>query len=113
MIIWRGWGFLVAVFVFGCSLVMELVTESVMRDDTYYQQQAWPLTSAIALAGLLSWFVGSALNRRGGRTVVDQATGETLTIGGRHDFFFIPMQYWGPILFGLALAVYAFRQSAS
>lgn len=88
MIVWSGWGFLVAVFVFGASLAMEIVTESVTRDDGLYQAHAWPLALALVLAGIATWVVGSYLNARGG--------------GGRHRFFFIPMHYWGPALIVLA-----------
>ena len=63
MIIWKGWGFLVAVFVFGASLAMELITESMMKDDTFYQREAWPLALAFVVAGVVTWFVGSALNK--------------------------------------------------
>ncbi len=110
MIIWRGWGFLVAVFVFGASLAMELVTESLTGDDDLYQTQAWPLALALVAAGIATWFVGKYLNAKGARTVIDKATGKELTIGGRHDFFFIPMHYWGPALIGLAVLPFVLRR---
>ena len=102
MIIWKGWGFLVAVFVFGASLAMELITESIMKDDNFYQTEAWPLALALVVAGVVTWFVGQALHARGARTVIDKATGQELTIGGSHTLFFIPMHYWGVILIALA-----------
>jgi hypothetical protein len=61
MIIWRGWGFLVAVFAFGASLVTELVTESVTGDDGFYQREAWPLALASVVAGIVTWLVGKKL----------------------------------------------------
>jgi hypothetical protein len=64
MIIWRGWGFLVAVFAFGASLAMELVTEWVTKDDDFYQREAWPLALAFVVAGVVTWFVGKALHAR-------------------------------------------------
>jgi hypothetical protein len=102
MIIWKGWGFLVAVFAFGASLAMELITESVTGDPDFYQKQAWPLALAFVAAGVVTWFVGQALHTRGGRTVIDKATGQELTIGGSHTFFFVPMHYWGLVLIVLA-----------
>jgi hypothetical protein len=109
MIIWRGWGFLVAVFVFGASLAMELVTESLTGDDDLYQAQAWPLALALVAAGIATWFVGKYLHAQGTRTVIDKVTGKELTIGGRHDFFFIPMHYWGPALIALAVLPFVLR----
>lgn len=109
MIIWSGWGFLVAVFVFGASLAMEIVTESLAGDDTLYQTQAWPLALALVAAGIATWFVGKYLNARGARIVIDKATGKELTIDGRHNFFFIPMHYWGPVLIVLAVLAFVLR----
>jgi len=103
MIIWKGWGFLVAVFAFGASLAMELITESMTGDDTFYQRESWPLALAFVIAGVVTWFVGKALHARGARTVIDKATGQELTIGGSHTFFFVPMHYWGVVLIALAL----------
>jgi hypothetical protein len=35
MIIWSGWGFLVAVIAFSASLAMEVVTEALVGDDRF------------------------------------------------------------------------------
>jgi hypothetical protein len=109
MIIWSGWGFLVAVIVFGASLAMELVTEAAVGDDRFYQVQAWPLALALALAGVIVWTVGKYLHGRGARVVIDKATGRESTIGGQHRFFFVPMHYWGPVLIALAIVPFMTR----
>jgi hypothetical protein len=108
MIIWRGWGFLVAVFTFGTSLAMELATESMTGD--FYQREAWPLALALVVAGVVTWWVGKQLNARGGRAVVDEATGQKLTIGGSHTFFFVPMHYWAVVLIALAPLPFVLRR---
>jgi hypothetical protein len=110
MIIWRGWGFLVAVFAFGASLAMELITESMTGDDDFYQKEAWPLALALVVAGVVTWFVGKKLNARGARTVIDKATGRELTIDGSHTFFFVPMHYWAVVLIALAALPFVLRQ---
>jgi hypothetical protein len=109
MIIWSGWGFLVAIIAFGASLAMELGTEALVGDDRYYQVQAWPLALALALSGAIVWTVGKYLQARGARVVIDKATGQELTIGGQHRFFFIPMHYWGPVLIVLAILPFILR----
>jgi hypothetical protein len=100
MIIWSGWGFMVAVLVFALSLATELGVESYFGDDRYYQTHAWPLAAALLVAAAVTWLWGSRLNRGPGRTVIDKQTGREEVIGGpgRHRLFFVPMQYWGPIL---------------
>jgi hypothetical protein len=109
MIIWSGWGFLVAVIVFGASLAVELVTEALVGDDRFYQVHAWPLALALALSGVIIWGVGKYLHARGARVVIDKATGQELTIGGQHRFFFIPMHYWGPVLIALSVLSFILR----
>jgi len=109
MIIWSGWGFLVPVIAFAASLVMELATEALVGDHRFYQIHAWPLALALALSGAIVWVVGKYLHARGARVVIDKATGRELTIGGQHRFFFIPMQYWGPVLLALAVLPFVVR----
>ena len=103
MIIWSGWGFLVAVIVFGASLTMELVTEALFHDDLYYQSRSWPFALALALSGVIVWTLGKYLHARRARIVTDKLTGQDLTLAPRHTLFFIPMRYWGPLLLALSL----------
>ena len=104
MIIWSGWGFLVAVIVFGCSLVMEILIESVTGNESFYQQAIWPLALALALSGAICWFLGKYLNKPEERNLIDKETGEEVKLkNARHRLFFIRMEYWGPILLVIAI----------
>lgn len=89
-----------AVLVFAVSLATELGVEAYFGDDRYYQTHAWPLAAALLVAAAVTWLWGSRLNRGPGRTVIDKQTGREEVLGGpgRHRLFFVPMQYWGPIL---------------
>ncbi|HEX2444274.1 MAG TPA: hypothetical protein VHJ77_10050 [Vicinamibacterales bacterium] len=109
MIIWSGWGFLVVVIAFGASLAMEVVTEALVGDDRFYQTEAWPLALALALSGVIIWGLGKYVYARGAKVVIDKVTGQELTIGGEHRFFFIPMHYWGPVLIGLSVLPFIVR----
>ena len=110
MIIWRGWGFLVAVFTFGASLAMELITESMTGDDTFYQRKAWPLAVAFVAAGVVTWYVGQALNARSGRTPSNAGPGRDPVTDAAHSLFFIPMHYWGILLIALAALPFVLRR---
>src|SRR6476660_8027821 len=103
MIIWSGWGFLVAVIVFGASLTMELVTEALFHDDRFYQSHSWPLALAFALSGAIVWTLGNYLQARRDRLVIDRSTVLERMMAARHTLFFIPMRYWGPVLLALSL----------
>ncbi len=98
MIIWRGCGFLDVIFVFGASLVMELITETVTRDTDFYQKEAWPLALALIVAGIVTWAVGKKLHARGVRAMSDQPAGPEAASFRTHTFFFVPMHYWAVVL---------------
>jgi uncharacterized membrane protein len=103
MIIWSGLGWLVFVLVFAMSLLAEFSVEAALQDDNYYQSHGWPLAVVLFGAAIVTWLLGSHLNRQPERAVEGP--------GGvnRHRFFFLPMQYWGPILAVLAVGVLALR----
>lgn len=75
MIIWNGMGFLVFVFIFGCSLIGNLITNAVTGSGVYWDTHQWALGVALIAAGLPSWFVGRYLAAKSARTVIDKATG--------------------------------------
>lgn len=101
MIVWSGFGFLVAVFGFASCLGMEVGVETWLQNDQYYQSHGWPKLLALSIAAAIVWPLGRILNcKTPARSVIDPETGETfvLTTTTRHTFSFIPMEYWAPIL---------------
>jgi hypothetical protein len=89
MIIWRGAGVFIVLIVFGCSFLANLISNSVL-EPTYYDQHKWPF--AVSLV----------------RVVIDKQTGKEMVLSpSRPALFFIPVLYWGPILFVLAIVVFA------
>ena len=103
MIIWNGWGFLVAVIGFGCFFLAELITETAFNDDTYYQTHGWPKLVACIVAAVMVFPIGLWLNHRGARRLIDPETNEEVVLKNDHSLFFIPMQYWGPIFLVLGV----------
>lgn len=98
MIIWKGWGFLVVVFVFGLSLSANLITNSVTGGEQYWNSHVWPIGVSLIVSSLLCWFIGCKLASRGFRSVVDIETGEEQILVSHHSLFFIDMHWWAPIL---------------
>jgi ABC-type amino acid transport system permease subunit len=107
MIIWSGLGFFVAVIVLGCALAANLIADAMTGSGTYWDENRWTLGVALLVAAVLCWFVGRYLRGRKARTLIDKQTGEEVIMKPSHSLFFIPMDYWGPILavVGLALLV--------
>jgi hypothetical protein len=52
------------------------------------------------------YFRDDRLNTAPGRTVIDKQTGQEISLRRKHSLFFVPMEYWGPIVAvgGLLLA---------
>jgi len=105
MIIWNGWGFLVAVFVFVCSLIAQLITDNVAGEGKYWDVYKWPLALALIVAGILSWIVGRYLANRKARVLIDKETGKEVILTPLNALFFIKMQWWGPILAVIAMII--------
>lgn len=103
MIIWSGFGFLVAVIGFGSLVLAEAMTEGFFHDQTYYQTHAWPKLVACWFAAALVYGVGRWLDRQPGRAMIDKATGQEVVLRKKHALFFIPVRYWPYIFLGLGV----------
>src|SRR6266545_4807516 len=76
MVIWSGLSFLVAAITFLLLLIAEYVTESLFRDESYYQAHGWPKLLAFFLAGAVIWPLGVYLNRKQGKVMIEKETGK-------------------------------------
>jgi hypothetical protein len=75
MIVWSGFGFLVAVVGVGCSLLTQLGLAAAMHDDKYYENNGWPKLLALLVAAAIVWPLGRVLNHgRPDRELVDAET---------------------------------------
>src|SRR5262245_47902914 len=94
VIFWRGLGFLVAVIVFGCSLIANLIFNLAVGDG-YYDSHPWPFAISLLVSAAMCWVLSSYLRKRSARTVIDQTTGQEVTVyDSQHSLFFIPMHWW-------------------
>jgi len=107
MIIWNGKGFLVVVFVFGCSFLGNLITNSFTGSSQYWDQHKWPFCITLLVSATLCWFVGKYLASRGAKTLIEKDTGKEIVVEPMHTLFFIQMYWWGPILLGISIIVLA------
>ena len=98
VIIWRGYGWLVAVIVFGCSLLANFAFNATYGEG-YYEHHKWPVAVAMLGAAAVCWFLGDLLRKRSDRIAIDKATGKEFVVNqSQHTLFFIPMHFWGPVL---------------
>jgi hypothetical protein len=103
MFIWSGAGFIVAVITFLMLLLTEISVEAVFNDESYYQAHGWPKLVAFFVSGWLVLLIGRYLNKREGRVLIEKETGKEVTLKPNHSLFFINVEYWGYILFGLGI----------
>lgn len=97
MIVWSGRGFLL-VIVFIISMILFV---NILPDQ--YSDLSFVL--AFFITGAFAWFIGKKWNEVEGRTMIDKASGQEITITPNHSLFWIKMQYWGPICGILGLII--------
>lgn len=98
MLIWSGYGILVAPIAFISFIASIILTMAFSSDPDYIKNNPWPGGVGLVIAGVACWYLGGWLRTRHNRTLVDPKTGEEVTLRPGTSFFFIPMRAWGPIL---------------
>jgi hypothetical protein len=105
LLIWRGLGILVVVIALGCSLAANLVTDRLTGSGAYWRGHGWPFACALMGAGIICYLLGHALARAAARNQTDPSFSARVGVPARNEFFFIKMQWWGPILVGIAIVI--------
>ena len=105
LVVWKGKGALIIPIVIIACLLMNGVTGSVYHDNDYFQKHGWPKLAALWLAGATTWTLGSYLNGKQTRVLIDKATGKEVILRPDNSLFFVRMEYWGPALFVLGIIV--------
>jgi hypothetical protein len=106
MIIWRGFGFLIVVIVFGFALGCNFAFDAFFGKG-YYETHKWTIGVAMLLSAAVCWILGTALRKRPAQIVIDKLTGREMAISrNRHCLFFIPMHLWAPILTFIACVLF-------
>jgi hypothetical protein len=115
MVIWKGFGFLVAVICFAALGLTELVSENITNDEQFYQQHGWVVLIGMLVAAALTYGLHRLLLLQKQRVLIDKETGEEVVLSADHSLFFIPVQLW-PVVFvvlGLLFAVVGPQLSAA
>lgn len=108
MIIWSGWGFLVAVFfLVGC--LIGLPVAGLVSTDPEVNIAVTIVVGGL-IAGLSSFLLARKLEGGEGRAFIDEATGQRVVVRRTAgSLFFIPTRYWAyvaPVLaIGLAVVM--------
>jgi len=93
MIVWQGFGFIVAVIGFGSLVLAEYLTRT-FKDQYYYQEHGWPKLVAFWLAAGVVWLIARYYDTRPGKVMIEKDTGREIVVRRNHSLFFLPMRYW-------------------
>lgn len=106
MIIWSGWGFLVAVF-YVVGFLIGIPVGSMVSDDPNTATAVGFICAGL-VAGLGSFLFARQIEKGEGRAFIDEATQQRIVVR-KHagSLFFIPTRYWAYVapVVGIALAV--------
>ena len=93
MIIWSGWGFLVAIFfLIGCLIGLPVGALFASNADA---SAAATLITGGLIAGLASFLFARKIEGGEGRAFIDEATGQRIVVRRTAgSLFFIPTRYW-------------------
>jgi len=97
MVVWSGRGYLSVIVLLASLFFFILVLPSSISNYSFF-------ISGFIAAGF-SWYFGEKWNIKAERIVIDEKTGERLTVQNNHTLFWIPMQYWGAIFSILSLII--------
>jgi hypothetical protein len=106
MIIWRGFGILVAIAGFIGFIVAELITRGITNSDTYYQAHSLPRLGGAVLGAVLAFGAVKLLKMWDKpRIVIDKATGREMVLRRGDSLFFVPARFWPYIIFVIGVVV--------
>lgn len=108
-LIWSGKGFLIPIIVFLSSLLAELISEAITKDDNYYQSNLIPLGVSLIISGLFLWILSGRLKKSKPKIFIEKETGKEFVVKKDNNFFFIPFEYWPSILIGIGFIVIVIR----
>jgi hypothetical protein len=96
LVIWRGFGWLIPVVLFGTILLSQMALDSIYGAG-FYKANAWPKIAAITVSSLFIALLGYLLNYKKRPIVVDTESGKK-TKSPAHSLFFIPIEVWAVII---------------
>jgi hypothetical protein len=96
MIIWRRWGILVPVFLFGGLVIAQLLADAIGGPGTYRSNSLIYGGAGVTVGGILTFLVARwDETRNPPQTLIDKETGAEIVFRTKSDLFFIPMKFWG------------------
>lgn len=109
MIFYTGLGYLVVVLFFVPLIVLGWILNKYFGIDVLSASSWLPLHSLMILGAILIMVVGWLGNRKMVEEVIYEKSGPVRLFKPRHTFYWIRMEYWGPIALIIYFMLAAFR----
>lgn len=106
--LFTGSGPIVVVVFIGLTFGAQVLFREWTGDGRYFLHHKSAGLLIFAFAGIVVWFLGKFMNRKPLRVVEMDQEGRKLVNKPRHTIWFIPAEYWGPILFLLLTFIVLF-----
>ena len=100
MVVWSGFGWVVAVLAIACLLIGNVILGDSWSGNTWAQAGAM-LVTALLTFGFDRFF----LAKRADRTLMNKETGEDVVLRKNDSLFFIPVRFWPFVLVAIAAAI--------
>lgn len=97
--LFTGWGPIVLVVFFVITFGAQQLLWSWTGEGRYFFLHPGVGLVVFAFAGTVVWFLGKSMNRKPLHVEELDQHGRKLVPKARHTIWFIPAEYWGPILF--------------
>lgn len=107
--LWTGWGPLVFVVFLIITFGAQVLFRHLTGDGRYFLHHPFLGLVIFAFAGIVVWFLGRFMNRKPLEVMELDEHGRKLVPKARHTIWFIPAEYWGPILFVLFTLIVVFK----
>ena len=102
LIFWKGKGWQVLVVTFLSSLLAEIITRVVTKDDQFYQTNPYPFSISLLISSLICLYI----SRKSKKPIqANDLNVQNVRMENKYPdtLFFIPIEYWVWILFGGAI----------
>lgn len=93
MIVWQGAGILAIVIPAVLGGIAQEAVDAHFGSG-YAKLHMWQNAVAWTVGAAIVWMLGTSLERRPGKKLVDPSTNEQIELKEKHTMFWVPMQYW-------------------
>ena len=97
--LFTGWGPIVLVVFLGIVFGFQALVMHLTDERRFYVVHPFIGLLIMAFAAIVVWFLGRFMNRKPLAVMELDKHGRKLVPKARHTIWFIPAEYWGPILF--------------